>query len=862
MSMIDDARQSRASCRAPLALAVSAALLSAAPTIGSAQGQRSGGLEEIVVTARYREENIQTTPIAISAFSGEELTLRSIDNVEDIGVIVPNAFFRKNVGNYGPNNTIGLRGLNQVDFSYSFEPAVGIYIDDIYHGTITGSDMDLVDLERVEVLRGPQGTLFGKNSLGGAMRLISRPPSGDNTGNVQLTVGEFDRLDVRATGDFALTENIYVRLTGVSKRRDGYGRRLDFACEMVRRGTPELAGINDGIGGATLVDPGTAPFFVPIYEPVFVPVGSPEDNRFAMPMARDPRQGDCTLGTLGGEEMQAGRMMLRIMPSDRFEVTVSADFSSTSDDPNVETQLSPVMVAPTSADQRYENAVIFANYGVRFINTDRFLSPDPYSNYSTHADPFEGQTYPTKSDMEAWGTSIVLDYDLTERTHFKLITGYRTYDTRWSSDTDRMPFPIQQTDYLQEHEQTQIEAQFTGSIGERFDWTAGAFYYDSKSRAYNTTEFGAFDYGPGGPGTGSLPNFVADDRYTTENKSVFVHVNYALTERLSLSGGVRYTDEEKSNTFAHYGQIVVPDPLVFGKSRADQKISIDFSVTDNIFLYAQAATGYRSEGANPRIFTVGQLGVIPEEEVTTYEIGVKTDLLDRRLRLNAAVFESDYDPRTVSVFGLVVQCDAPDDPNPTPYFLAGAQCPAGTALAGSNGLPWFYYINNPGTLEGFEVELSASPIDQLLVTYTVGQTRYKNDNQTPGSPLYVHPSFLLQPEWTMSAGVQWTARLPGGGTLSPRLDAFYQSHRTNGGTQVDNFCPERCIPGYTLLNARLTYQPPSEDWSVSLSATNLADRFYWQQLGAAITATGAPASNRSGVPGRPREWALTLEKRF
>src|SRR5690606_14927377 len=117
MSMIDDARQSRASCRAPLALAVSAALLSAAPTIGSAQGQRSGGLEEIVVTARYREENIQTTPIAISAFSGEELTLRSIDNVEDIGVIVPNAFFRKNVGNYGPNNTIGLRGLNQVDRS-------------------------------------------------------------------------------------------------------------------------------------------------------------------------------------------------------------------------------------------------------------------------------------------------------------------------------------------------------------------------------------------------------------------------------------------------------------------------------------------------------------------------------------------------------------------------------------------------------------------------------------------------------------------------------------------------------------------------------------------------------------------------
>ena len=121
---------------------------------------QQGGLDEIVVTARYREENIQTTPISISAFSGEELEIRSIENVEDIGLVIPNAYFRRNTSNFGPNNTIGLRGLNQVDFSYAFEPTVGVYIDDVYHSTITGSDMDLIDLERVEVLARPAGNPF------------------------------------------------------------------------------------------------------------------------------------------------------------------------------------------------------------------------------------------------------------------------------------------------------------------------------------------------------------------------------------------------------------------------------------------------------------------------------------------------------------------------------------------------------------------------------------------------------------------------------------------------------------------------------------------------------------------------------
>jgi iron complex outermembrane recepter protein len=166
------------SVRRALRVAVLAAGTSASiaffPGAAFAAGAEVEGIEEVVVTARFREENLQSTPLAISAFSEEDLTARSVVNVSDLGATIPNAFIRQQNSNFGPTQTIGMRGIIQTDFTYAFEPAVGIYIDDIYHGTLTGSTMDLLDLDRVEVLRGPQGTLFGINTMGGAVRLISR----------------------------------------------------------------------------------------------------------------------------------------------------------------------------------------------------------------------------------------------------------------------------------------------------------------------------------------------------------------------------------------------------------------------------------------------------------------------------------------------------------------------------------------------------------------------------------------------------------------------------------------------------------------------------------------------------------------
>ena len=820
------------------ALIIAAALAAGAPPALAADEAAEEERDTVVVTSRYREESVQSTPIAVTAISEAELEMRSIVNVEDLGAVIPNAFFRENVGNFGPTSTIGLRGIIQQDFSYAFEPAVALYIDDVYHGTLTGSDMDLLDLQRVEVLRGPQGTLYGKNSIGGNIRLISRQPEGDNSGSVEVTYGERNRIDLKGVADFTLVDDrMFARVSGASKRQDGYGSSLDFTCEMTRLGTPELAGVGDGLA-ADGPDADTAPDAVT--------PGSAEDNAFALPASRDP-VGGCELYELGSRQSDSARVMLRMLATPDLEFNFSADVLNSESTPLPQTLLTPHM---GGFDAGYSAAVITPAYGIGYTDDARFVTGDPYTNYANYADPLDGQVYDPTNKMDAWGVSGTADWDLADAVSLKVIAAYRTYESAWASDTDLTPFPVQGTDYIQEHEQTQLEARLGGvALDDRFEWVTGLFYYDAESRAYNTTEFGAFDF------SGLLLNFTADDYYTTETASVFAHGIFDLTSQLSVSGGVRYTEEEKGNIFNHQPGLPVTE-ATFSGDRVDWKISLDYQATDDIFIYGQAATGFRSAGFTPRIFTVGQLQPVDPEEVLTYEIGAKLDLLDT-LRINSAVYYSEYDPRLIQVGG-VNQCDAVDDPNPTPYQLQGGNCPPGTFFGDlpepGTGLPWFFYSNVPGELRGFETEATWAPVENLAINASLGWNEYEDPTRDSSS--------LLQPEWTAAAGVQYTFDINSSSAVTPRLDWSYQSHRTNGGTATPNVCPDQCIEEYNLLNARVVYDNYDNDWSLAFGVTNLTDEFYWQQLGAAVTNTGGVPSARTGVPSRPREWYITATKRF
>ncbi len=793
----------------------------------------------MVVTARFRAENLQSTPLAISAFSEEELEARSITNVSDLGGTVPNAFVRQSVSNFGPTQTIGMRGLIQGDYSYAFEPAVGIYIDDIYHGTLTGSTMDLLDLERVEVLRGPQGTLFGINTMGGAVRLISKKPSGESGGSLSAGYGSRNRIDIKGVSNFALADNLFARVSGIARRQDGYGQRLDFTCEMVRRGTPELAGIGDGRGaGGVAVTPGSA-------------------ADISFPRTLDPREG-CELGSLGGSESLGVRAQLRYLRSDKLEFNLSSDYSTQISDPPVEAQLN------ARNDTGYA-ATILNRYGLGITAMERsMVSPDPYTNFATYGNVVDGTSYDPNVRLHAWGVSGTVDYDFTERTHLKFITGYRTYDTTWINDSDLTPFELLQTPSLQEHRQFQAEAQLTGlAFDDRFDWTLGAFYYDSRSRSYYLANFVTFNL-----------KFTADDLYTSENTSAFAHGTYKLTDRLSVSAGLRYSDESKSNWFRHYGpgQYVGPSPLGFGSDHVSYKVGLDFQATDNLFLYTSVSDGFTSAGVTPRIFTPEQLQPLDGEEVTNYEIGAKIELFDRKVRINSAVFYMDYAKRLTQVTAR--ECALINngvDPG-EPVFGLGATdpCPAGTPSgdlplsAGSarNGTSWFYYMQAPGEVKGFETEISLFPMPDLMFNLAAGYNEFKGDQKVTTAVNYRHPSSILQPKWNLNAGAQYAFTFGNGGRLTPRLDWSFQSYRTNGTVSQPQRNPDDHNGGYGLVNARLSYEPADGDWQLAFAVLNAGDKFYWQQKGAATTRAGLPSTGRVGTPGRPREWSFTVSKKF
>src|SRR6188472_911933 len=190
-------------------------LVAALPATNSAQAQpQPGALEEIVVTARFREENLQKTPLAITAVTGEMLESRGATSTLDLDAFVPNAVIAPLGAGWGSTAAAFIRGIGLGDNSLSFEPGVPIYIDDVYHGRPQGAILDLLDLERVEILRGPQGTLFGKNAIGGTIRLVSRKPEGDNTGDAEVKFGSYDRIDLRGSYDIALVpDKVYARFS-------------------------------------------------------------------------------------------------------------------------------------------------------------------------------------------------------------------------------------------------------------------------------------------------------------------------------------------------------------------------------------------------------------------------------------------------------------------------------------------------------------------------------------------------------------------------------------------------------------------------------------------------------------------------
>ena len=724
------------------------------------QDATAGGLEEIVVTARKREERLQETPISITAVSGEALATRQIETTQELARVVPNLIVSQGQSVSG-NSSAGayfIRGIGQIDFLLNTDPGVGLYIDGVYVARSIGSILDLIDVERVEVLRGPQGTLFGRNTIGGAISVVSRPPSDTFGADARATLGSFDLRDARLTLNGPISDTLDGKVAVLWRERDGWVDRL-----------------TDG-------------------------------------------------SRLGDEESLGARAALRWAPADRLVFDLALDYvdqDGTSPPGNV------VQIVETANFPGFYNGAVIGPPCVPPPGSR--TDPRCFNPQWEAGDLLEEQgTFDSHQELQVFGASLTMEWEIGSDLTLRSITGYRDTDALGNRDGDHTPILIQTTSDGWQHEQVSEELQLLGvALDDRLDWIVGAYYLSEDGENLQQVTFPVVALQSGG----SVDN---------DNFAVFGQVTYDLTERLTLTAGVRYTDETKRFL---PDQFVTADPLGLfppgsvpgfrlvpfveseqSISETTPMVNLAYRWTDRFMVYGTWSEGFKSGGFTQRIFP--PLPAPPPfdpEFAESYELGFKFDSENGRLRLNGAAYFTDYTDLQVQV-------------------LVGVQ-PL-TANAGG------------AEVQGFELELQAVPIEDLEITAGVGYTDAEYTSLDPtvlATGVTLDNEFAQVPEWTGTLDVAYTFRA-GTGRVIPRAGLTYRSESFMNAANT----PSLLQDGYTLVDASLAYETDDGRWRFTAYGQNLTDEIYFNGGFADLVDQGYAEV----AVARPREYGLTVQYRY
>lgn len=783
----------------------------------AAQAQEASELEEIIVTAQFREQRLQDTPIAITAITDEMLRVRSVDSVFQVANFAPNVSLAPAPGPFGSSMNAFIRGIGQDDFNFAREPGVGIYIDDVYFPTLTGSVFEVLDLERIEVLRGPQGTLQGRNSIGGAIRLITRKPTGDGGGFAELTFGRFNRIAGHAAGEFALApDKLVMRISGVFNEKDGYQDRLDFAC----------------------VDPATA-----------AANGIPSAGIGS---------GSCKIGTLGGKSYAAGRAHLRWTPSERVDISIVGDLTNDKSEANANTLIAAEGTPPPPSPGP-QNAT--PGYGNHFVPSSLFVS------YETFCDPGSVDlgfgVFPTSltgawctppiNHVTTWGVAAIMDFQVSDSFSIKSISSYRELTNDWATSTDGSPLGGETGWNAVEGDSFQQELRANLSVGDALGLTFGVFYFEQ-----DISNAARIDI----PYTGTAPafpfDFITDEDFNSESLGVYAQATFRVTDAVNITAGARYSDEEKFQvtrrldpaTGGTSGSTIPPfagcaDPITgvcgtntFTTDRVDYRASIDYRWSDGFMTFLSYATGFKSGGVSPRYFFANQFLPYGEEEADAIEFGFKSNLADNRLRLNGSYFVNQYDDQQL---GSSI----------CPDLVPPAPCLADRNLVDSE-------------ISGFELEATFAPNDRILIDASYSWIDNEFTRVEPViSPLFIVGSDVPEqtPQNKYNIGIQFDFPFASGASITPRVDVIYEDEKNGfNETRANGFDFSRPIPldSYTLVNFNLIWRSADDDWEAKFALTNATDKeYFWNYFD--ISGFGGWAG---GQPAPPREWALSMRRNF
>lgn len=674
----------------------------------------SGGLEEVVVTAQFRQQKLQDTPVAITAVNAALMEQRGQSSLHELAQQAPNVSLVETGGAFGPGMTASIRGIGQRDFDPALSPGVGIYIDDVYYTSLTGSNFALMDLDRVEILRGPQGTLAGANSEGGAIKLYSVKPQGTDTGSVKVSYGERNLIDLQGMADVSLIKDtLFMRISGVSHQQNGYVTRYDYGC------LNPTSGIKSTTSGSAT----------------------------------------CVSGHEGGKNYDAGRVAFRWLASDNFEANLTADVTVDKSESAAVTLLAVNSAAAGAVNSAIASGFPVGNAaGVAYDS--RFVPSNPYTSYASFcANGLGGTSYcwAPYTYTKNYGTNLTLDWKLTDDLALKSITGYREFNSEWVNDDDVSPLGGSLGySQMKNHTLTQ-ELRLNGKYGSLLDYSVGGFYLD-QTTTYPTHQ--VLDYVIRGVNF----EFLGDDPVWEKDYAAFGNATWHITDALNLNGGVRYTHQEKTYTYVRQNPSTIGggDSVFFAAgfsgtegsyegSKTDYRLNLDYRWNDALMTYASVSTGFKGGGTNPRPFIASQVVSFNPETLTAYEIGAKSDWFDHALRVNVAAFYDKYKDIQVTLLSC-------------PQFSGGSSLtPCAAPVNGGNANVYGGELETTYRLGGLSLEGS----------FSKQHFEYTSVAAAAGIPLSAQNQGFQPLKWSVAA--QYEALLPAGGTVTPRVDFVYNS---------------------------------------------------------------------------------------
>lgn len=674
-------------------------------------------LEEVIVTAQKRQENLQDVAIAVSAFSSDTLKNAGVLNMQDITAMTPGF----SVSSYNPTTPAPyIRGVGTNSSSVGDDSSVGVFIDGVYAGRAGGYSADMFDIERIEVLRGPQGTLYGRNVAGGAMNIITKNPSEEFEGRIEATAGDYDLLAFKGmlSGPLTSSGNIRGRLVATTRERDGH--------------------VDNILSGNELKN---------------------EDN----------------VSTRGKLAFDIG---------EDTTVLLAADYSK--DDLDGPAARATEQVLPTVPGSPTDKVALLQD---------------------------------GSADRKIWGVSATLTTGLGDGT-LTSITAYRDNDYDFTDDLlgDWAVIKlINQAD--EESKQFSQELRFSRE-SDKYGYTVGAYYFSE-----DVDRIEIFDSSAtlGIPGSSRS---VWDASNDTESISAFGEVNWYLTERTTLIVGGRYTQDDKDF------DVTASNPDILGFLTEDYTVSDDeswnefspklgaeFQANDDVLLYATWVEGYKSGGFNG-LASTEVLANTPfdSETAANYELGMKADLLDKTLRVNAAVFYTDYS----DLQNFFVDLDT--------FNITTATADA--------------------EMWGVELELWYSPIEglDLFLAGNILDTEYTD---FPADPSVEGNNLMRAPEYSGSLGAQYRWSVGSIGNALLRCDVSYSdemyfdtSNRLDVGAE-----------DYTLINARAALEMNS-GVELSLWGKNLGDEDF------VVHNSSLGIGDTHPIYGNPRMWGVTAAYSF